>query len=374
MDKPRYIDGGNYNAAASIQSNKGIIFNQSTRVFYAVNTTTGATTPMTLTNVASIPRSLNYNVATYDPATSRLFLINENLNYGHIFTVNVAGNSVTYVSEKDFGQGFHSDDCTFINGKVIGLDADWVEIWDVTTNTYTEIRPVGNTSVADINGDGKADFITTRDNGTATENSISVYLALNNGSYAVTPVTTIIPTGFATGVNGTETSFIDCGFIICNSGVNAPLLSAHTKTNTCLAVKANLGTITASNKPTGAIMTWHTASPAMASNKVVDSTQVNAGKYYAVFYDAVNGCYANNGNAVDSVTIAACSFCVAGSTAPILTAATKSNTCPAITVDLSTITATNKPSGTVLTWHTAATPTAANKVADSTAVTTVGTY
>ena len=146
------LSGGNYNAAASIQGNKGIIFNQSTRVFYAVNTVTGVTTPMTITNARSIPRSLNYNVATFDPATSRFFLINENLNYGHIFTVNVADNFVTYVSEKDFGQGFHSDDCTFINGKVIGLDNDWVEMWDVTANTYTEIRPVGNISVGEIQG------------------------------------------------------------------------------------------------------------------------------------------------------------------------------------------------------------------------------
>ena len=77
--------------------------------------------------------------------------------------------------------------------------------------------------------------------------------------------------------------------------------------------------------------------------------------------------------AIDS-TIKTCPACAVGTTAPALTATTATNSCPTTTVNLSTITATNKPTGTVLTWHTAATPTATNKVTDSTAVASGATY
>ena len=54
-------------------------------------------------------------------------------------------------------------------------------------------------------------------------------------------------------------------------------------------------------------------------------------------------------------------LCSAGTTAPTLSTTTKSNTCPASTVDLSTITASNLPSGTSLTWHSGTPATTANK-------------
>ena len=77
--------------------------------------------------------------------------------------------------------------------------------------------------------------------------------------------------------------------------------------------------------------------------------------------------------ALDSL-VKACPHCIAGTSAPTLSATTITNSCPTTTVNLGTITATNQPVGTVLTWHTAATPTTANKVADSTAVATGATY
>jgi FG-GAP-like repeat len=163
---------------------------------------------------------------------------------------------------------------------------------------------------ADVNNDGKADYITTRDNGNATTNGIAVYLATTGGSFAVNPITTIVPTGFATGIAAGETSFMSCGFVVCRAGSAAPVLSANTATNACPASTANLGTITASNQPSGTKLTWHTELPATLANKVADSSAVAAGKYYAVIYDAANGCFSNGGSAADSVTVTI-NFCLA---------------------------------------------------------------
>ncbi|MFY7911098.1 MAG: hypothetical protein ACOVO2_16140 [Emticicia sp.] len=68
-----------------------------------------------------------------------------------------------------------------------------------------------------------------------------------------------------------------------------------------------------------------------------------------------------------------CLACNAGGIAPVLSATTKSNTCPTSTVDLTTITASNTPANTVLEWHSATPATAANKVAVPSAV-VAGTY
>ena len=66
--------------------------------------------------------------------------------------------------------------------------------------------------------------------------------------------------------------------------------------------------------------------------------------------------------------------CNAGTVAPTLSAISKTNTCPATTIDLTTITATNLPSGSItLTWHTATPATTANKVSVPSSV-GAGTY
>ncbi len=130
------LAGGNYNAAASINRTQGILFNTTTNTFHLVNPATGALTALTLTN--SIPRAQDYNVGTYDPTTNRYFAIQENSQYGHIFTVNTATNQITYVSEMNFGQSFNSDDAVFLNNKVYGADNNDLEIWDVTASSYSE--------------------------------------------------------------------------------------------------------------------------------------------------------------------------------------------------------------------------------------------
>lgn len=68
-----------------------------------------------------------------------------------------------------------------------------------------------------------------------------------------------------------------------------------------------------------------------------------------------------------------CIVCDAGTTAPVLSSTTKTNTCPTGTANLTTITASNMPAGTVITWHSATPATTANKLSNSTSV-GAGTY
>lgn len=162
---------------------------------------------------------------------------------------------------------------------------------------------------------------------------------------------------------------------ICSAGTAAPTLTATTISNVCPAATANLNTITATNKPATATLTWHTGTPATTANKVANPAAVPAGTYYAAFFDATNNCYsgvAGSATTVVTATTAAVCCAAAGIVAPSLTATTKSNTCPATTVNLTTITATNQPAGTTLTWHTGTPATNANKVT-GTAV-AAGTY
>jgi hypothetical protein len=64
--------------------------------------------------------------------------------------------------------------------------------------------------------------------------------------------------------------------------------------------------------------------------------------------------------------------CVAGAAAPNLSATSISNVCPATTVNLTSITASNTPANTTLTWHSGTPATTANKIT-GTAV-SAGTY
>ena len=66
--------------------------------------------------------------------------------------------------------------------------------------------------------------------------------------------------------------------------------------------------------------------------------------------------------------------CSAGTATPVISGGNSiSNNCPAITADLTTITATNTPANTIIKWHTATPATAANAVANPAAV-VAGTY
>lgn len=62
----------------------------------------------------------------------------------------------------------------------------------------------------------------------------------------------------------------------------------------CGATTANISGLTASNKlsPATVTLTWHTASPATTANKISNVTALSGTtKYFAAFFDSVNGCY-----------------------------------------------------------------------------------
>ena len=141
------------------------------------------------------------------------------------------------------------------------------------------------------------------------------------------------------------------------------------------------------NGPTAAkiTLTWDSSSgvTSLATTKIVgwDGT-----KWVNVPATFVGGSTTTTGSIITDNTITPNTYtvytlagigvlpCNAGTVAPVLTANSKTNTCPATTVDLTTITATNLPSGSItLTWHTATPATTANKVATPSSV-GAGTY
>lgn len=104
----------------------------------------------------------------------------------------------------------------------------------------------------------------------------------------------------------------------CNASVTAPALSASTLNNVCPATTADLTSITASNTPAGTSVTWHNATPASNANKIANANSVNAGTFYAAFYDGVNDCYSGvSGNGTTAVTVTINTpCCAAGDTPP----------------------------------------------------------
>ncbi|WP_428667119.1 FG-GAP-like repeat-containing protein [Runella sp.] len=166
---------------------------------------------------------------------------------------------------------------------------------------YTSAR---QSYFTDVNNDGIADYITTLDDGSAAQNGIYVYLATSGGSFALTPVFTNIPTKFATGTGATESTFLSCGFIICNAGTKAPVLSATTATNTCPAATVNLNSLVTSTTPANTTLVWFTNN-AHTGTAYGSPTLATANTYYAFYFDATNTCY-SPASVVVVVTIQAC--------------------------------------------------------------------
>ena len=101
--------------------------------------------------------------------------------------------------------------------------------------------------------------------------------------------------------------------------------------------------------PSGATLEWHNALPISASNVVASPTAVGQGVYYGVYN--FGSCYS--------------------SPSPIRVA---TNACPATTLDLSTLVdSTNKPAGTMVTYHSAYPVSATNRLTNAT-VSTANTY
>ena len=88
----------------------------------------------------------------------------------------------------------------------------------------------------------------------------------------------------------------------CPTGIDAPVLSATTITNSCPTQTMDLTSITASNLPANTSLTWHTGVPATDANKVSAPATAVAGIYYASFYSFTSQCYTLDGEAVTAVT------------------------------------------------------------------------
>ncbi|WP_370729836.1 Ig-like domain-containing protein [Fibrella arboris] len=157
----------------------------------------------------------------------------------------------------------------------------------------------------------------------------------------------------------------------CTAGSTAPALSATTKSNVCPATTVDLSTITASNTPGGTTLTWHSGTPATTANKLSSVNAVAAGTYYAAFFDATNNCYSGTGGATTQVTasVNTCNSCP--TTAPALSATTRTINCFAGTTfaNLNAYVTSTAPSGAVLQWTTGGVV-----VSNPTSVTAAGTY
>jgi len=103
----------------------------------------------------------------------------------------------------------------------------------------------------------------------------------------------------------------------CPSTPVIPTLNTVTLANICPATTANLTSITSSNTPANATLTWHASTPASNANKISTPTAVTAGTYRAAFYYAQQDCYSdNNGTGTRAVTVTINFCCNAGTIAP----------------------------------------------------------
>jgi Bacterial Ig domain len=157
------------------------------------------------------------------------------------------------------------------------------------------------------------------------------------------------------------------------SGV-APTLSGTTLSNTCPATTVNLNSLVTGTAPSGTILRWHTVStnPTVADFVATPSLLATAGTYYAYYFDATSNCYSPASVGV-TVTINSCTTCTAGTTAPTLSATTKSNVCPATTADISSLVSSTCPSGSSLEWHNVSTGFSASTIVTATSL-GAGTY
>jgi uncharacterized repeat protein (TIGR01451 family) len=129
---------------------------------------------------------------------------------------------------------------------------------------------------ADVNTTAAGDTVSNRANMTVDHTELATYLQTTFNSNTVNTI-----------------------IVACAAGTAAPALTVTTASNTCPATTVNLSALTASNKPAGTVLMWHSVSPVSYTNRVADSTAVaTAGTYYASFYDAASQCFSTATTAV----------------------------------------------------------------------------
>jgi uncharacterized repeat protein (TIGR01451 family) len=163
------------------------------------------------------------------------------------------------------------------------------------TVTAQNIGPVTapNTVVTDVIPSGYTLVSATPSVGTWSAPNWTI----GNLAVGATPTLTLVATVRSTGLY-TNTASIASGFSDPNPNNNnafavvTPRGTGTTLTNICPATTVNLtNQVVITNLPSGATLTWHTATPATSTNKVPNVTSVGAGTYYAAFEDATNNCY-----------------------------------------------------------------------------------
>ncbi|WP_456233886.1 beta strand repeat-containing protein [Soonwooa purpurea] len=82
------------------------------------------------------------------------------------------------------------------------------------------------------------------------------------------------------------------GCMVCQSGTDAPIL-ANTTINANVSTIGNLiSLLSASNQPTGTVITIHSGTPATDANKLTNNTAVVSGStYYVAYYDGLAICF-----------------------------------------------------------------------------------
>lgn len=169
-------------------------------------------------------------------------------------------------------------------------------------------------------------------------------------------------------------------YAVYNLGGNPVCYSQPTAlkvaTNVCPATTVELkASVDSTGKPSGSIVTFHSDPVVTDANRITNTliTTTSTAVVYFVAYRDAAGCYTTSNSAIVAIATNCNVLCLAGSTAPVLSSTTKSNVCPATLVDLSSITASNLPANTTLTWHTGTPATTANKISGITAL-SAGTY
>ena len=182
-------------------------------------------------------------------------------------------------------------------------------------------------------------------------NSASIVLAaglLANGSIAVKDQISTYPAGTFAGFDIENSSLIGVNLF---GGVTVKTYLAGVLKETSAGSLISLELLSSSRQIVG-----------FKTTQAFDEVQITVGNFASV----------NLGSTTVYGAILRASS-AAGIVAPILSVTTKANVCPATTVDLSTITASNTPSGTTLTYHSGTPATTLNKLASITGL-AAGTY
>lgn len=174
------------------------------------------------------------------------------------------------------------------NGKYIYYrKGDAVMYYDLNTNTSNQAGAIDSSSYGLIHG-----LKVAKDGRLYISTGFSLFYLLD----ANNPITsTTMPATFSIG--GSSVAYqlpnnVYWGCIPCESGTVAPALASTNIITNPATVGDLIALLSASNQPTGTVVTIHSGSTATTVNKLVNSTAIVAGTtYYAAFYDGLAICY-----------------------------------------------------------------------------------